>query len=218
MNWTLLTTIILTLASPFNIGLTCCNNTGTTQADFKSVQTQEVEQLARVEGSLEPGATLIGPDGISLTAPDNHDGTYDGVIRDTVEFYLETIDDPTTEIPFSQTLSGGIEDLSIGDNFEVISPFYRVGTVGPNTGVVLQSNYFLVNFTLPEGLTKNDVAILTLGDAGLTATDHDIEGLVWSSWFGIHEGPSLNQIALAPSILLNNGDVYVLVKTNRVSN
>ncbi len=90
MNWTLLTTIFFTLASPFNIGLAFNNDTEIIQAEFSNVQTQKEEQAVRVEGTLRPGESFKGPDGIEVIA-------LDGALDEPAEIFIERVDDPTSE-------------------------------------------------------------------------------------------------------------------------
>lgn len=116
MNWTLLTIISLTLLSFSNIGLAYGNYTGTTQSALLNVQAQEEKQPKRVEGSLEPGGTFVGPDGVAVKAPYSIVNRSDGDIRDSVEIYIELIDDPTVENPLPPEWSDG----------EIVSPFYRI--------------------------------------------------------------------------------------------
>ena len=62
MNWALLTTITLILATPFNIGFSRNNNTETTQAQFDKVevQAQTDEESVTVIQTLGPdGGTIV---------------------------------------------------------------------------------------------------------------------------------------------------------------
>ena len=61
MNWTLLTTIMLALASLFNIGITYGSNTGTTQAQFDKIEVQ-----AQTDNKSVTVTQTLGPDGGSI--------------------------------------------------------------------------------------------------------------------------------------------------------
>ena len=100
VNWTLLTAIALTLANPFNIGLACGNNTGTTQAQFDKVEVQ-----AQADEGIVTVTKTIGPEGGSIGIP--YDETSVGVFipagalfRD-VEVTVKLIKDPATDYPAS---------------------------------------------------------------------------------------------------------------------
>ena len=143
MNWIPLTIITLTLANLFNLGLAC----DMTQADFTNVQLQEEEKPRRVEGSLEPGSTFIRPDGVGVKAPYSIVNRSDGDIRDSVEIYIELIDDSTVENPLP---------LEWSDR-EIVSPFYRIGVLGDEYVALFANAIFDLNFPLQDGLTADDV-------------------------------------------------------------
>ena len=167
MNWIPLTIITLTLANLFNLGLAC----DMTQAGFTNVQVQKPEQPRCVEGSLEPGSTFIGPDGVGVKAPYSIVNRSDGDTRDLVEIYIELIDDPTVENPLPPEWSDG----------EIVSPFYRIGVLGDEYVALSGNAMFDLVFPLPDGLTADDVFIAILDEESDVWLHSDNDELSWWS-------------------------------------
>ena len=98
MNWTLLTAIALTLANPFNIGLACGNNTGTTQAQFDKVEVQ-----AQADEGIVTVTKTIGPEGGSIGIPYKGErvGIFipEGALLRDVEVTVKLIEEPAIEYP-----------------------------------------------------------------------------------------------------------------------
>ena len=98
VNWTLLTTISLTLANPFNIGLAFGNNTDVAQAKFDKAEVQ-----AQVDDGAITITKTIGPDGGGIGIPYNEEsvGVFfpEGALLRNVEVTVKLIEEPATTYP-----------------------------------------------------------------------------------------------------------------------
>jgi len=197
VNWTLLTIITLTLADPFNIGLACGNNLGTTQADFTKVQVQEGKQPTRVEGTLEPGGTFVGVDGVTVSSPLG--------LGKSIDIFVEKIEDPTYEYPLS---TGFITPKTIDD---VVGGFYRVGVTDPDYGISGKGGNFKLSFPVPEGYNDDNAYVIFLYREGAGPTKNGSDRLVWFSGGSIT--PDLpNTLRIQIARLLPEGMVFAIVK------
>ena len=191
MNWTLLITIILTLANPFNIGLTCCNNIGTTQADFANIQVQKEEQPAKVVGTINTaGGTVFGPDGVSLTIDS-------GILDEPVQITIERVEKPELELP------DYLSDL------EIVSPYYYVSVsrfIYRKNG-----NPFAMDFPLPGGLSRADVVLVTYDQVNDVIYPSRDESYAW--WIKLFSPEIIEGVYRWRTAELDeDGAVYVLLK------
>lgn len=123
--------------------------------------------------SLEPGSTISGVDGVTIGAPE-------GALNETIEVFIEKVDDPRAEVPFPEYLA----------HVDVVGNFYGI-SAGWNFSAS-DENCLLLGLPVPTGIPTDDLAVLVLvpPDSVFTDEPDNPASLRWITLSGTYDAQS----------------------------
>jgi len=132
--------------------------------------------------NLEPGGIVSGVDGVSVGAPE-------GALNQTIEIFIEKVDDPSKEVPFPEYLADA----------EVVGDFYAINA---RQDFSTPDDYLLLGLPVPEGISTDDLAfaVLVPPDSIMDEPD-DSPSLRWIPLSGVYDPESGLFATLLPSVL-----------------
>jgi hypothetical protein len=121
--------------------------------------------------SPQTGGLIRGVDGVTVAAPL-------GALDHKINIYIERAEDPRAEIPFP----GFLEDV------KVVGHFYEV--TASEEYISEDSDVLLLGLPLPEGVTPENLAVVTLSPPWALITGDDDPSLRWDLLFGAYDANS----------------------------
>ncbi len=145
---------------------------------------------------LRPGEVIKGEDGVSVGAPD-------GVLDKLLRIYIESVEDPTTEVP----LPDALQEASL------IGKFYSVGSEKDFS--VREGEFLILGLPVPDGVSTDDLAILVLSRPGSVVSafpEEEDSSIRWNPLRGVYDEESGLFGTIIPFVGAEP-EIYVLAKS-----